>query len=660
MFVPRPKQQEVLAYRGGRMGVSAVPGSGKTHTLSALAAQLVADGALADDQEVLIVTLVNSAVDNFARRVDEFVVARGLLPHVGYRVRTLHGLAHDIVRERPGLLGLSNEFQIADERTSNEILTEAAEAWAAANPDFADAFLSYELDDRKRDWVRRDKWPGVVVSVAQEFIGLAKDMQATPEIIRAQLDQRPEPLPLLEMGWAIYADYERALNYRSALDYDDLIRLALRALELDGDYLKRLRHRWPYILEDEAQDSSRLQERILRLLAGPSPEGNWVRVGDPNQAIFETFTTASPQFLRDFLTEPGVTAKELPNSGRSMQSIIDLANYLVEWTRTAHPARAVREALVAPPYIEPTPPGDPQPNPPDDPAAVKLVASKFTPADELEAVVKSLARWLPEHPDSTVAVLTPRNDRGFAVVKALKDAGIEAVELLKSSQSTREAAGALGNILAFLADPVSPKKLATAYTVWRRADREDADAAARLEHVAKALRRCAAVEDFLWPRLDAGPLSAVDLAGADDALVEQVLAFRVLACRWQEAVILPVDQLVLTIAADLFERPADLAVAHKLAVALAQAAASHPHWRLPELTQELAAIARNERQIPRFRRFRQRLRPGRAPRQGGGGDDAQGEGAGVGSRAPDVGQRLRFSVGFARRFVHLGAVVHPR
>ena len=402
------------------------------------------------------------------------------------------------------------------------------------------------------------------------------------------------------MGWAIYADYERALNYRSALDYDDLIRLALRALELDGDYLKRLRYRWPYILEDEAQDSSRLQERILRLLAGPSPEGNWVRVGDPNQAIFETFTTASPQFLRDFLTEPGVTAKELPNSGRSMQSIIDLANYLVEWTRIAHPVRAVREALVAPPYIEPTPPGDPQPNPPDDPAAVKLVATKFTPADELEAVVKSLVRWLPEHQDSTVAVLTPRNDRGFAVVKALKDAGIEAVELLKSSQSTREAAGALGNILAFLADPVSPKKLATAYAVWRRADREDADAAARLEHVAKALRRCAAVEDFLWPRLDASPLNALDLAGADDALVEQVLAFRVLACRWQEAVILPVDQLVLTIAADLFERPADLAVAHKLAVALAQAAAGHPHWRLLELTQELAAIARNERKFLGF------------------------------------------------------------
>jgi DNA helicase-2/ATP-dependent DNA helicase PcrA len=83
------------------MGVSAVPGSGKTHTLSLLAAQIIASGALEDDQEVLVVTLVNSAVDNFASRVGSFVESFGLLPNLGYRVRTLHGLAHDIVRERP-------------------------------------------------------------------------------------------------------------------------------------------------------------------------------------------------------------------------------------------------------------------------------------------------------------------------------------------------------------------------------------------------------------------------------------------------------------------------------------------------------------------------------------------------------------------------------
>ena len=64
MAQPRLAQAEVLRYRSGRMGVAAVPGSGKTWTLSQLAADLIASNQLADNQEVLIVTLVNSAVDN--------------------------------------------------------------------------------------------------------------------------------------------------------------------------------------------------------------------------------------------------------------------------------------------------------------------------------------------------------------------------------------------------------------------------------------------------------------------------------------------------------------------------------------------------------------------------------------------------------------------
>ncbi|MCZ7553423.1 MAG: UvrD-helicase domain-containing protein [Anaerolineales bacterium] len=156
-----------------------------------------------------------------------------------------------------------------------------------------------------------------------------------------------------------------ALDYRGAVDFDDLIRLALTALERDEDYLERLRRRWPYILEDEAQDSSRLQEETLKLLAGPA--GNWVRVGDPNQAIYETFTTADPRFLMNFIQRPDVQERRLPNSGRSTLSIIDLANYLVQWTRAEHPLPDARDALQAAPLIEPTPPGDPQPNPPDAP-----------------------------------------------------------------------------------------------------------------------------------------------------------------------------------------------------------------------------------------------------------------------------------------------------
>jgi DNA helicase-2/ATP-dependent DNA helicase PcrA len=71
----------------------------------------------------------------------------------------------------------------------------------------------------------------------------------------------------------------------------------------------------------------------------------------------------------------------------------------------------------------------------------------------------------------------------------------------------------------------------------------------------------------------------------------------VLVRRWQEATQLPIDQLVLTLAQDLFHEPADLAVAHKLAVILRRASESHPDWQLPELTQELAVVARNERRF---------------------------------------------------------------
>jgi DNA helicase-2/ATP-dependent DNA helicase PcrA len=594
-FRPRPKQDEVLAYRRGKMGVSAVPGSGKTITLAALAARLVTSGALRDDQEVLIVTLVNSAVDIFAGRVADLVQAAGLLPNVGYRVRTLHGLAHDIVRERPDLVQLPDDFQIVDERLAEQIRREAAEAWLQAHPTALDGLLSPELDERRAEVVRRQQWSDLVNTIAASLIRRAKDLQATPAELQDRLRRLlPQPLPLVEMGAAIYADYQRALAYRGAVDFDDLIRLALRAMELDPDYLIRLRERWPFVLEDEAQDSSRLQERILRLLVGP--DGNWVRVGDPNQAIYETFTTADPQFLRDFLEEPAVVRRELPNSGRSTLEIIELANRLIDWTREKHPVAPLSAALSLP-HIEPVPAGDSQPNPPADPRSVQLVARKFSPAAELRAVVRSVGRWLQEHGNRTVAILVPRNDRGAEVAAQLRRQGLACIELLRSTRSTREAAGALAHVAAYLGEPTSPVKLALAYQAWRRDDRTDEDLRTRFGLAVKALRSCRQVEDFIWPRADRDWL--VDLALPDDApdLHTHLVEFRNLVRRWQGATLLPVDQLLLTLAQDLFQEQADLAIAHKLAGVLRRTSAAHPEWQLPELAQELLIIARNQRRF---------------------------------------------------------------
>ncbi len=577
------------------MGVSAVPGSGKTQVLSLLAAEIVASGRLGGDQEVLIVTLVNSAVDNFTHRVGSLIQAGGLEPGAGYRVRTLHGLAHDIVRERPALVGLPEDFDIVDERAAAGILEDAALAWLSSNPYALDEFLLPEMDENRRELVRRDDLPDLVNSIASSFIRYAKDLQVTPIQLRERLDELPFPLPLAEMGAAIYADYQRALANRGAVDFDDLVRLALRALQLDPGFLRRLRQRWPTILEDEAQDSNRLQERILRLLAGP--DGNWVRVGDPNQAIYETFTTASPRYLREFLHEPGVQARELPNSGRSTLSILRLANRLIEWSQAEHPLETARGALT-PPYIEPAPPGDPQPNPPDDPSRVYLSPDKLSPQDEIALVADSLSRWLPENPQQTAAVLVPRNSRGFDLVYELKRRGLPYMEILQSTNATRMAAGALANVLDYLADPHASAKLARTYEVWRRIDREDLDAWERVSRVADILRRCRRVEDYVWPSPDRDWLEDLSLSAASDeenTIVEELGRFRRLVQRWQGAALLPIEGAVLSLSQDLFTNPTDLAIAYKLAVTLRQAGEVHPNWRLPDLTQELAVIARNER-----------------------------------------------------------------
>ncbi len=476
-FTPRPAQQEILSYTGGLMGVSAVPGSGKTWTLSRLAAQIIASGELADDQEVLVVTLVNSAVDNFYQRVGNFVHELGLLPHMGYRVRTLHGLAHDIVRERPDLVGLAENFQIIDEREASSILEEAAQTWLRSHPYHLDGYLDPALDENKRSWVVRDHLPNLVNDTALALIRYAKDQQLDPQQMRQRMDKIPVPLPLAEMGAEIYADYQRALVYRGAVDFDDLIRLALDALRWDQTLLERLRYRWPYILEDEAQDSSRLQELILELLSRSTlamAASNWVRVGDPNQAIYETFTTADPKYLRRFIARPDVVSRTLPNSGRSTQSIINLANHLVDWTQAGHPVEEARTALVAPPHIEPTPPGDPQTNPPDDPQGIYLINRQFTPQEEILAIADSLERWLPDHRDQTVAVLAPRNQRCVELAEELSRRKIETVDsLLRSTSATRATSGALGNLLRCLGDPGSPTRLATAFRVWARQGDDD-------------------------------------------------------------------------------------------------------------------------------------------------------------------------------------------
>jgi DNA helicase-2/ATP-dependent DNA helicase PcrA len=461
------------------------------------------------------------------------------------------------------------------------------------HPEFLLDFTHEDVDlsDRK---IQSIHWPQSIITIANDFIRTAKDLDLNPQQMREKMEALSVPLPLLELGFDIYADYQQALRYRSAIDFDDLIRLAMRTLQMDPDYLKQLQYRWPYILEDEAQDSSQLQEKILRTLCGT--HNNWVRVGDPNQAIYETFTTANPRYLLNFLAEPDVLDWTLPNSGRSTLSIINLANHLIQWTMEDHPVEGLRQAL-SKPYILPTPQGDPQPNPPDQPDGIFIFDKAFNSENELETVTASLKRWLPQNPDKTVAVLVTRNDRGASIVEKLNLAGLEAVEPFKTSKSTRQTAAALSSVLNFLIEPHNLGKMITCFAELLPY-LLDEESGLKKKDLIKRIQSAKRVEEFLNSKFL--PESSTPDDAADDKQNKTDLLFSVfrnLLQRWLQAVILPVDQIILTISQDLFRQPADLALSHHFAVFLESLQKNHSEWELPEFSAELNSIAASRRKF---------------------------------------------------------------
>jgi DNA helicase II / ATP-dependent DNA helicase PcrA len=152
-------------------------------------------------------------------------------------------------------------------------------------------------------------------------------------------------------------------------------------------------------------------------------------------------------------------------------------------------------------------------------------------------------------------------------------------------------------VVNYLADPLSASKLATVYRVWRR---EHVQAKDRTSQIAKLLRKCGKVEDYLWPRLRRDWLDELDLQPEETELLKELQEFRAIVQRWQGLVLLPFDQALLALAQDLFKGITELAIAYKLALILRQANKLNTDWRLPELAGELAVVAKNERKFIGF------------------------------------------------------------
>ncbi len=253
-------QREIARHRAGRAMCAAVPGAGKTATLTELAANLLADGSLAP-AELHVVTFTRSAARTFAERL----AARcGRQVADAVPIRTFHAHAHHWLAEAPGV---PREWRQAGTALADERQTLAMWHEVLGPPSHSCPMAIGPLE----------------IDVAQLRGAIAK--------VRARGEDPAEAAglaPVEKAAWAAYAELKAT---RRLMDFDELIERTIALLRHPtlGPWL---RARVRAVLLDEAQDTNAAQMRVLELLDPPL----MFFVGDPHQSIYG-FQVAVPGVL---------------------------------------------------------------------------------------------------------------------------------------------------------------------------------------------------------------------------------------------------------------------------------------------------------------------------------------------------------------------------
>lgn len=126
----------------------------------------------------------------------------------------------------------------------------------------------------------------------------------------------------------IYKEYEQEKRKHNLIDYDDMLTKAYNILKEESKLLNFYKNQYKYILVDEAQDSSPIQNRILELVA--KPNSNIYMVGDDDQSIYG-FRAADPAMMLDFSTQyKGAALYFMEYNYRSTSNIVQLANNFIK------------------------------------------------------------------------------------------------------------------------------------------------------------------------------------------------------------------------------------------------------------------------------------------------------------------------------------------
>jgi superfamily I DNA/RNA helicase len=258
-------------------------GSGKTTTLVARIAWLVDEGV--PPESICALTFNRRAAEELRERIATALEPLGAGLANRLRIRTFHALGLEVLRES---------------KRRVEPLLDREEVLRSVRPDAT-------LAERRR-----------LDTVMSRF---KLDLDVDPAAIEADPDAGPVA--------RTFAAYERELERRGGLDFDDLVARSLRLLVSDPDALARWRDRCAHLLVDEAQDLDRSQLRLALLLAAPA--NRIFLVGDDDQSIYGWRLADVRRLLGLAETSlPGLRRVDLETNYRCPASVLERSVRLIE------------------------------------------------------------------------------------------------------------------------------------------------------------------------------------------------------------------------------------------------------------------------------------------------------------------------------------------
>jgi DNA helicase-2/ATP-dependent DNA helicase PcrA len=513
----------------------------------------------------VVVTFTRSAAANIKSKI-RYYLKQLSLPQTGFAVYTLHGLALNIASRHPDLSGLELEnVTLITPNQSHRFIRTAVEQWINNHPRLYLRLLEGQQFDgeeterlRRQSVLRTEVLPDLATTVIHE----AKSSGISPTQLRQWSQQTTNAYEILSIAAGLYEQYQNLMRSRDFIDYDDMILAALRVLE--NDSARRIEQNQVFaVFEDEAQDSSPLQTRLLEILAAGSRQEaeevissqespiNLVRVGDPNQAINSTFTPADPIYFREFCQDCDRSGRlaTMDQAGRSAAMIINAANFALEWVNSFYGAKQQSSHTpISTPFslqkISPVNLTD------INPAPIGRGLELHTPRDifhTVQSLSKRVVELFTEDMTKSAAVLVRENRQGRWFAEALapicKEHNITLFDVGESDRRSHVPQEILA-LLQFCDRPHSPDYLKAALEVLVQRQlipTQDLNALASLP------------EEFLYP----GPLSApqTELVQKASHLCRSLLRARLE---------LPLYQIISFLALTLNYDQAELATADKL------------------------------------------------------------------------------------------------